>query len=93
MTAAAASVGPQLAARGRGGGASAGASGGVDATRLAVAGPAVCRLRGIGSARFSERGTLAGCPAGNLRRGRRPRRGDHPFDGGSIEDGGRCAST
>jgi hypothetical protein len=90
---AAAKLSAEVPAGGRGGGASAAGFGGVDTTRLAVAGPAVCRLRAIVSARFSEQGTLAGCPAGNLQRGRRPRRGDHPFDGGWTKVGGRCAST
>ncbi len=45
-------------------------SGGVDSGRLASGGPAVCRLRGFGSTRFSERGTFAGSPTGNLQDGR-----------------------
>lgn len=93
MTAAAARPRPELAARWGGAGASAAGSGGVNTTRLAGALTPVCRLRGIVSARFSERGTPAGCPAGNLQRARRPGRGDHPFDGGWIEDGRGCAST
>ncbi|WP_116996721.1 hypothetical protein [Desertimonas flava] len=42
-------------------------SGGVDSARLALAWPAMFRVRGFGSARFSERGTFAGSPPGNLR--------------------------
>ena len=44
-------------------------SGGVESGGLALGGPAVCRLRGFGSAGFSERCTFAGSPTGNLRSG------------------------
>lgn len=43
--------------------------GGVVAGRLVVAWRAICRVWGFGSARFTDRGTFAGSPTGNLRLG------------------------